>query len=90
MSWSVSASGKAPEVLAGIKAQFEWMSPCSEPEERVRLDASRMLGIALESQDPETVLTVSAFGSQRSYDFGSGQRVTNSLSITVSPEALQA
>ena len=64
MSWSVSAVGKPPAVLASIETQFS-QSSCAEPEETVRQGARAVIRAALEAQRPDSIVQVNASGSQQ-------------------------
>ncbi|MDE2097867.1 MAG: hypothetical protein KGL39_11510 [Patescibacteria group bacterium] len=81
MSWSVGAIGKAPAVAARIESEFSRYGACSDPEEGVKQSARKTLAVALAAQSPDTVVKVSAAGSQ-SVDHLTGA-TRNSLSIDV-------
>jgi len=82
MSWSVSASGKAPEAKANIAGQFERGSKCADPEEEIRQVAAKLIDLSLGHQDPEKDVSVTAYGSQSV----AGVSVRNSLDITITPQ----
>ena len=81
MSWSVAASGKRGEVVSSVTKQFS-NQKCEEPEESIRKAAGNLIDLALEHQDPEKNVQVSAFGSQSV----NGNVVRNSLSIQITPQ----
>lgn len=87
MSWSVCAVGKVAAVANAIEQQFDANGPCSEPEETVRQAAKAMIANALQAQDPNGAVQVSASGSQGStYTNGSwGPPYTNQLKIDIQP-----
>jgi hypothetical protein len=85
MSWSVSAIGKPPAVAVSIEEQFSRYK-CIEPEEGVRQGARATLAAALAAQRPDSVVKVSASGSQSSNTIDGVVLFTNVLSITVEPQ----
>lgn len=78
--------GKPPAVAVAIEQQFS-MGACSEPEETVRQSARAMIAAALAAQRPDSIVQVSASGSQNStYTDGKwGAPFQNSLEIKVQP-----
>ena len=84
MSWSVATVGKSPEAASEIARQFATSGPCEEPEEGIRQGAAKLLALAIEAQDPDKQVRISAYGSQ-SKDYATG-KIRNSLNITVTPE----
>jgi hypothetical protein len=87
MSWSVSAVGKPEAVALSIGAQFDAASVCGEPEETIRQQAREMIQTALCAQKSDSVVQVSANGSQSStfIDGKWGAPYTNNLEIKVQP-----
>jgi hypothetical protein len=88
MSWSVSAVGKPKAVAASIAAQFATSHKCAEPEESIRQSTASTLAAAIEAQDPDSAVSVSAGGSQSEKYGPDGKRTgvfTNSLSVSVQP-----
>jgi hypothetical protein len=83
MSWSVSATGKAPAVASKIAAEIS-RSKCIEPEEGVKQAVGAALAAALAAQDPEQTVKVSASGHQGG-DAGSGTKISNTLHVSVEP-----
>lgn len=81
MSWSVAASGKQHEVISSVMSQFN-SQKCEEPEESIRKAAGNLIVLALQAQDPDKNVQVSAWGSQSV----TGTVVRNSLSIKIDPQ----
>lgn len=88
MSWSVAATGKAPEVRKEIAGQFQRSGPCLEPEETIRQSAAKLIDAALEAQAESQEVKVSAYGSQGMKYSGNNDPVvqSNSLNITITPQ----
>jgi hypothetical protein len=85
MSWSVSAIGKPAAVAAKVAADLAQYR-CTEPEEAVRQLAGTLLSTALCAQHPDSVVQVSASGSQSNrYVDGKVDGWTNSLEVKVQP-----
>ena len=86
MSWNVAAIGKSPAVRTEIAKQITRYK-CSEPEESVKMSAAALLDAALASQKPDSVVSVSANGSQSQTTGADGTpEFTNSLTISVQPQ----
>jgi len=80
MSWSVSATGKAPVVAGAIERQFSGYAWA------VRQQARATIAAALSAQSPAVAVKVTAFGSQSTLGhFGGPDIVTNNLSIVIEP-----
>lgn len=92
MSWSVSGKGKPEEVAAQLEGQLATIDLASNPSEQSIFEAAKiLLNNVVIGQDPEAVITVEAHGSQSAYGFGdSAPRITNSVSVIVTAEALEA
>jgi hypothetical protein len=86
MSWSTSAIGKPPAVMAKVAEEFS-RHPCVEPEETVRQAAGALIAAALQAQDPNSVVIVSASGSQNQNYNSKAEKTTvnNTLNIRVEP-----
>lgn len=87
MSWGVSAFGRAAAVRTSIVSQFENGGKCSEPEESVRQAAKVLIDASLASQDPTSVVSVTANGHQSYKDWNAKTGLTNNLSISIAPQA---
>lgn len=81
MSWSISATGKAPAVAAHVAKSIA-ESKCQEPEETIKNAVGAILATALAAYPAGRGVKVSAAGSQ-SRD-GNGN-ATNSLSVMLEP-----
>lgn len=84
MSWGVGAIGKVPAVRVKLAAEFAKIR-CSEPEETVKKSAAATIDAALAAQDPDSIIRVSANGSQSFKDYSEGTGVTNQLIINIEP-----
>ncbi len=64
MSWSVSGIGKPVALAEKFRKDFAAMSPCSLPEETVRLNIAASIDPILYAYPPNLVVKVEANGSQ--------------------------
>jgi hypothetical protein len=85
MSWSVSAIGKPPAVIASLAKKFA-TNPCEGPEEYVRQDAWKSIASSLGAQDPNCVVKVNASGSAGFKDYFAKAGPYNNLSISIEPQ----
>jgi hypothetical protein len=86
LSWSVSAIGKPGPVAAKVAQELSTFR-CVDPEEGIKQAAGAAIKAALEAQDSNSAVRVSAGGHQNQ-QYGSDGKPTsiqNTLSITVEP-----
>ena len=86
MSWSVQAVGKPAAVATKVQADLS-VFRCTEPEETVKQAACTALVAAINAQAPNTVIKVSASGSQSNLYGPDGKvaGVQNNLQMSVEP-----
>lgn len=85
MSWSVAAIGKAPAVRKEIADQFS-RGKCNEPEETIRLQAAKLIDMALEATDPSYVVKVYANGHQSYTDWNKKANSNNAFNMVLEPQ----
>lgn len=81
MSWSISAIGKPGAVAAKVVRDTS-MNRCNEPEESIKRAAVTAIVAALDSYPPNSVVRVTASGSQY---VDNGVVKYNDLSVRVEP-----
>lgn len=87
MSWSVQAIGRVKALKDRMAEEFG-KATCMEPEETVRQAAGATIASALAAQDPDSVVQISASGSQSQKYDGTGAPTglfTNNLDVKVTP-----
>lgn len=84
MSWSVSAIGKPAAVAEKLAAEFVKYK-CLEPEETIKSHVANAVAAALAAFPLNSVVEVSASGSQSRAETGPPVLATNQLTVTIKP-----
>jgi hypothetical protein len=79
MSWSVSAIGKPAAVASKVAADLSSYK-CVEPEETIKQTAGQALIAAINAQDPDSVIQVTASGQS-----GTAPKLNNTLNVSITP-----
>lgn len=88
MSWSISRDGAPAELAKAIREDSAFANElASTAEESVRASAVAAVLAAIEANRDATSVTVSAYGSQTTYQDGNSMKKVQSVNISVSATA---